>query len=297
MGAGTRIWAFAHILPEAVVGEDCNICDHTFIENDVVIGNRVTIKSGVQLWDGIRLEDDVFVGPNATFTNDPFPRSRIQVTEYPRTVVRQGASIGANAVLLPGIEVGRDAMVGAGAVVTRSVPPHAIVAGNPARIRGYVEAGLAGDGNKPTDRSVPATEFEESKVKGVTPLSIGSYQDLRGKLAVAEYPSDLPFRPNRFFFVYDVPSAHVRGEHAHHQCDQVLICVHGSLRVMVDDGVNRQEFTLDSPARGLWVAPMVWAAQYHFSTDAVLAVLASHAYDNEDYIRNYNDWLQLAKKR
>lgn len=134
IGAGTRIWAFAHVLPGAAIGQDCNICDGVFIENDVVVGDRVTIKCGVQLWDGLRLEDDVFVGPNATFTNDPFPRSRIRPAAFPLTIVRTGASIGANATILPGIEIGAGAMIGAGAVVTRTVAPRALMVGNPARI-------------------------------------------------------------------------------------------------------------------------------------------------------------------
>ena len=135
------IWAFAHVLPGARIGSDCNICDHVFVENDVVVGDRVTVKSGVQLWDGIRLADDVFVGPNVTFTNDPFPRSKVYPASFPETFVGPGASLGANATVLPGLTIGRDAMVGAGAVVTKDVPPHAIVVGNPARIVGYVDAG------------------------------------------------------------------------------------------------------------------------------------------------------------
>ena len=132
IGKGTRVWAFAHILPGAVIGCDANICDHVFIENDVILGDRVTVKSGVQLWDGVRLEDDVFVGPNATFTNDLFPRSKMQPDMFPRTVVERGARIGANATVLPGLRIGQKAMVGAGAVVTRDVPATAIVTGNPA---------------------------------------------------------------------------------------------------------------------------------------------------------------------
>src|SRR3982750_833156 len=122
VGAGTRIWAFAHILPGAKIGRDCNICDHTFIENQVVIGDRVTIKCGVQVWDGVRLEADVFVGPNATFTNDNFPRSKQRPAQFAKTVVSRGASIGANATILPGVSIGQNAMVGAGAVVTHNVP-------------------------------------------------------------------------------------------------------------------------------------------------------------------------------
>ncbi|RUW40276.1 acyltransferase, partial [Mesorhizobium sp. M8A.F.Ca.ET.021.01.1.1] len=114
IGQGTRIWAFAHVLPGAVIGADCNICDHVFIENDVVIGNDVTIKSGVQLWDGLRLGNRVFVGPNATFTNDRFPRSKEYPEAFLLTTVEDGASIGANATILPGIIIGRQAMIGAG---------------------------------------------------------------------------------------------------------------------------------------------------------------------------------------
>lgn len=135
IGDGTRIWAFAHVLPKARIGADCNICDHTFIENDVVVGNRVTVKCGVQLWDGLRVEDDVFIGPNVTFTNDPYPRIGIRVAKYPLTVLCQGCSIGANATILPGIRIGRGAMVGAGSVVTKDVPEFVLVSGSPARVR------------------------------------------------------------------------------------------------------------------------------------------------------------------
>src|SRR5438477_6914545 len=110
VGSGTRVWAFAHVLPRARIGKDCNICDHTFIENDVVVGDRVTIKCGVQLWDGTRLADDVFVGPNATFTNDPFPRSGQRPEKFAETFIERGASIGANATILPGVRIGKHAM-------------------------------------------------------------------------------------------------------------------------------------------------------------------------------------------
>lgn len=139
IGRGTRIWAFVNILPGAKIGEDVNICDHVFVEGDVIVGSRVTIKCGVQLWDGLRVEDDVFIGPNATFTNDPFPRSRKWPGAFPQTVVKRGASIGANATILPGITIGERAMVGAGAVVTKDVPDFAVVAGNPARILRYLD--------------------------------------------------------------------------------------------------------------------------------------------------------------
>ena len=133
IGPGTRIWAFAHVLPGAVIGAGCNICDHTYIDPDVVIGDRVTIKGQVAVIDGMRIEDDVFIGPNASFTNDPFPRSR-QPWNCETMVIGRGASIGAGAIFVPGVSVGEGAMVGAGAVVTKDVPPFAVVVGNPARV-------------------------------------------------------------------------------------------------------------------------------------------------------------------
>jgi UDP-2-acetamido-3-amino-2,3-dideoxy-glucuronate N-acetyltransferase len=147
VGEGSRIWAFAYVLEGARIGRDANVCSHVFIEEDVVVGDRVTIKSGVQLWNGVRLADDVFVGPNATFTNDLFPRSKSRPERFLETVVERGASIGANATILAGVTIGTGAMVGAGAVVTRSVPAHAVVTGNPAEIRRFVEPGPHGGGS------------------------------------------------------------------------------------------------------------------------------------------------------
>ena len=133
IGPGSRVWAWAHIVNGAKIGRNANICDHVFVEGGVVIGDDATVKCGVYLWDGIVLEDAVFVGPAAVFTNDPRPRSKTYPERYPTTTIKSGASIGANAVLLPGITIGEGAMVGAGAVVTRDVAPGTIVVGNPAR--------------------------------------------------------------------------------------------------------------------------------------------------------------------
>lgn len=139
VGANSRIWQYSVVLPGATIGSECNLCAHTFVESDVVIGNNVTIKSGVFLWDGTRIEDNVFIGPNATFTNDPMPRSKVYPESFKGIRVRFGASIGANATILPGVSIGRNAMVGAGAVVTKDVPDNALVVGNPATIVRYLE--------------------------------------------------------------------------------------------------------------------------------------------------------------
>ncbi|MBV5347312.1 N-acetyltransferase [bacterium] len=133
IGENTRIWQFVIVLPGAKIGQDCNICSHCLIENDVVIGDRVTIKSGVQLWNGLRIGDDVFIGPNVTFTNDKHPKSGNVKFTLLSTRIEAGASIGGGATLLPGVLIGTGATVGAGSVVTKDVPPGATVVGNPAR--------------------------------------------------------------------------------------------------------------------------------------------------------------------
>lgn len=292
IGSGSRIWAFTHVLSGARIGSDCNICDNVFVENDVVIGNRVTIKCGVQVWDGVELEDDVFVGPNATFTNDNFPRSKVYPERFNRTVVRKGASIGANATILSGLTIGSGAMVGAGAVVTADVPPYAIVVGNPARINGYVSA--IKQPAKLWDSSPQLTDSpsRECSVPGVFVHRLPHIADLRGSLTFAEYGQLLPFIPKRFFLVYDVPSKEVRGEHAHRQLHQFLICIRGSCAVMVDNGKQREEIKLDSPLTGLHIPPLVWGVQYRYSSDAILMVLASDIYDADDYIRDYDQFMQ-----
>ena len=292
VGAGTRIWAFAHVLPGAVIGAACNVCDHTFIENDVRLGDRVTIKCGVQIWDGITLEDDVFVGPNATFSNDPFPRSGQHPERYARTLVKRGASIGANATILPGLTIGEKAMVGAGAVVTRNVPPMAIVAGNPARIVGYDGAGSLSGAVSTTPAEVGVTA---TRVAGVTLHRLPQVHDLRGDLSFGEVANQIPFEIRRYFLVYGVASKEIRGEHAHRSLHQFLICVHGRCHVVADDGSNRQEFVLDSPTIGIYLPPMVWGIQYKYTEDAVLLVLASDRYDPAGYIRDYAEFLELVK--
>lgn len=289
IGTGTRIWAFAHILAGARIGSDCNICDGVFIENDVVIGDRVTIKCGVQLWDGILLEDDVFVGPNATFTNDPFPRSGVCPTSFSRTTVRCGASIGANATILPGVTIGANSMVGAGSVVTRDVPPNAVVVGNPARITGY---GIP----MPKQLSVETQEnaggqLRKLKVRGAGLHALPSIKDLRGVLVFGEIEHHLPFQPKRFFAVFDVPSREVRGEHAHRELHEFLICLRGSCAFALDDGLSRDEVILDSPTIGLHIPPGIWRIHYKYSPDAILVALCSDVYKADDYIRDYNDFL------
>lgn len=296
IGSGTRIWAFAHILPGAKIGSGCNICDSVFIENDVIVGDDVTIKCGVQLWDGITVESRVFIGPNVTFTNDRFPRSKHYPHTFERTVVQVGASIGANATILPGITVAAGAMIGAGAVVTRSVPPNAVVLGNPARIVGYTNTIAADSTEAPyskVENEVRRPPYSDrTAVRGVTVHKLPLIRDIRGSLTVGEFGQHIPFSPERYFLVFDVPSKETRGEHAHRACHQFLVCIRGSCTVLADDGIDRTEILLDTPDKGVHLPPMTWGVQYKYSEDAMLLVFASHHYESSDYIRNYSEFLE-----
>ena len=283
VGEGTRIWAFAHVLPGARIGRDCNICDNVFIENDVVIGDAVTIKSGVQLWDGVRLGHRVFVGPNATFTNDPFPRSKRYRDSFLQTIVDDDASVGANATVLPGVRIGYQAMIGAGAVVVSDVPARSIVVGNPGRVVGYAGA------------------IEEKKAmgapndSGVHMVPLNSHNDARGRLIATETTA-LPFEPKRIFLVDSVSSGAARGGHAHRSCHQLLVAVAGEMKVVVDDGRCARVVVMDTPQVGWYLPPMIWSMQFGHTNGAALLVMASHPYDRNDYVSDYAEFVNLAHR-
>ena len=298
IGEGSKVWQYTVVLPHAKIGSEVNLCAHCFVENDVRVGNRVTIKSGVYLWDGIEIGDDVFIGPNVTFTNDKFPRSKVYPATFLRTRIEKGASIGAGAVLLPGIVIGSGAMVGSGAVVTHSVPCNAIVTGSPARIVGYVEDNQLAA--KPDAQSIPQMRDAEQPVTlvGVGKVTLHQLKlvgDIRGDLSVGNFGSDIPFSPQRYFLVFNVPSTKTRGEHAHHRCKQFLVCIKGSCSVLADNGLVRKEVLLNQPNFGLYLPPLIWGVQYKYSKDAVLLVFASEVYDPTDYIREYSEFTKLTK--
>ncbi|MCP5042367.1 MAG: isomerase [bacterium] len=297
IGAGTRIEAFAHVAKGARIGREARIAGHSLVEGGAVIGDRVVIESGVQVWSGVRVEDDAFVGPNVAFTNRPLPRSDDAASAAIETVVEHGASIGANATILPGITIGRNATIGAGAVVTRSVPPNAIVIGNPARIAGYV--GSAGNGeSEATETEGPGeVGVRPARVAGVTVHRMPLVRDIRGSLVANEFGDDIPFEPRRSFLVIDVPSAEIRGEHAHRQCHQFLTCIRGACSLVADDGREREEFRLDHPTLGVHIPPWIWSTQFRHTHDAVLLVYASHHYDPDDYIRDYPTFLEEVSAR
>jgi UDP-2-acetamido-3-amino-2,3-dideoxy-glucuronate N-acetyltransferase len=281
---------FSWIDPAARVAADAKIGPHVFIDADATVGEQCTIESGAHLARGTVLEDHVFVGAHAAFATAPGGTQR-------PVVVKAGAWIGANAsIVAAGIVIGAKAIVRPGAVVMRSVPPGAIVEGNPANIIGYVDA-AKGPSPAQVAHSQSRTTVETTSVKGVTVHHFPVIPDLRGNLSVGEFDRQIPFKPLRYFLVFDVPSRELRGEHAHHACHQFLICLRGSCSVVADDGEHRVEVTLDSPQRGLYLPPMTWGIQYKYSADAMLLVFASDYYDPKDYIRDYADFTALVEAR
>lgn len=297
IGGGTHVGAFAHIQPDTLIGAACEISGHVLIETGARIGNRVHIESGAQIRRGVRIEDDVHIGPNALLLNDASGVNRkLHTNVSGASVIREGASIGANALLMSGVTIGRKAVVEVAAVVTHDVPPNAIVTGNPARIVGYVD--LPHEKAPVAVLTQPFSPNEaqarkSTRVRGVWLQRMPVITDLRGNLAVGEIGKELPFEPKRYFVVFDVSSREVRGEHAHRALHQFLVCLKGECALVVDDGLTREELILDSPAIGVHVEPMVWGIQYKFSSDALLLVLASDKYDPDDYIRDYDEFERL----
>lgn len=289
VGARTRVWAFAHVLPQARIGAECNICDHVFIENDVVVGDRVTIKCGVQLWDGIRLEDDVFIGPNATFTNDIYPRSKAYPMTFPITVVEQGASIGANATILPGVRIGARAMIGAGAVVTRDVAPDSVMVGNPAR--------AVRDSDEKTDQALVSEVKHWRGIEDCRQIELKSFTDDRGTLLPIEGARDIPFYSKRLFIITDVPTGVGRGAHANLLSDQFILPLSGGLSVRVHDGACEATYVLDRPDVGLLVPATVWNDLFNFLPGTVTVVLASDHYAGNQYIRDFATYETIRKGR
>lgn len=275
--------------PTAVLGEDCDIASTATIGAATSLGRGVKVAPGAYIAAGALIEDHVVIGPNAALVDWKYPASAA-----PPPIVRDGAVVGGNAVLLPGVTIGQRAVIGAGAVVTRNVPSYAVVVGAPARIIGYVDTLL---GNAPPPRPFKSAPPElapgvyATEIKGVSLHRLPVIKDMRGNLTVGEFERHIPFIAQRYFLVFDVPSAETRGEHAHRVCQQFLICVRGSCAVVADDGQRRLEFVLDDPGLGLYLPPMIWGIQYKYTPDAVLLVFASEYYNPSDYIRNHDEFL------
>lgn len=290
IGPGTRVAAFAYIAANARIGVNCDIGTGVVIETGVTISDRVVIQAGAQLCAGVTVDDDVSIGRNCVLSPNPTPSDPRAAPNEKNIVIRHGASLGAGSMIIAAVEIGRGAVVQPGAVIDQSVPAYAVVGGDPAKIQGYLRTPpIAAQG---MSNGTALTDTTELPVKGVHLHRFREFSDLRGKLTVADCPGDgIPFIPRRCFIVHDVPSREARGEHAHRECQQFLICVAGQVSVAVDDGTHRAEVTLADPALGIYIPPLVWASQFRYDTDSVLMVFASHPYDPDDYIREYDSFL------
>lgn len=245
---------------------------------------------GVYIDSSVEVENGIAIEANCSVLSKDFINNT-----HLKTIIKSGARIRAGSTIYPGVTIHSNAIVMPGSVVTRSVPPLAIVQGNPATIIGYKSTYIQND-VKIQQHTESKVAVIASKVVNVTFHNLPLISDLRGDLSVGEFERQVPFSVKRYFLVLSVPTAETRGEHAHKKCQQFLICVKGSCKVIADDGKNREEFILDQPNKGLYLPSMTWGIQYQYSQDAVLLVFASDYYDNSDYIRDYDDFMKLTHK-
>jgi UDP-2-acetamido-3-amino-2,3-dideoxy-glucuronate N-acetyltransferase len=289
---------FSNVHASSLVGIGVLIDTEAYIGPNCHLEGSIEVESGAILKGGITFIGDIVVGRGSIIE----PGVCIAAPLYERvaesTVVHVGNNVhvGAGTVLLKGVTIGHHAWIEPGTVVTQNIPSYAIVGGNPAKITGYV-----GNSSYQLNNASTLVAFNDkvevypSSVQGVTVHHYARISDLRGDLSVGEFERSVPFQPKRFFIVYDVPSAETRGQHAHMKCQQFLICVAGSVSVVVDDGEHREEVLLNRPNIGLFIPAGIWGIQYKYSTNGTLLVFASEYYDASDYIRNYDNFLKYRK--
>ncbi|MGB7373475.1 WxcM-like domain-containing protein [Pontixanthobacter sp.] len=243
-----------------------------------------------------RLPETSSLPPNASISGSAVIDSRA-IFAGDGIVLRDNVRLDAACVIGEGVTIGQGAWVKAGAVVLRSVPANAIVEGNPAEVVGYLHGRRLNERPCPTLIDIHSYDHVERPAR--IPLDISDsalylmrrIDDARGALTVGEVPTELPFTPKRYFAVFDVPTVELRGEHAHKYCQQFLICLHGSCKVLLDDGQKRSEVILDRPDMGVFMPEMTWGTQYRYTSDAVLLVFASRPYEENDYLRTYDEFL------
>ena len=256
---------------------------------DFVLGAGCSVGAYAFIGPGCVAEDNVQIGARATVLA-PEPTSDVAAQ---RLLVQSGATIGAGAVVCGANVIGRGARIEPGAVVTSDVPPHAVVAGNPSHVTGYVSAAAGGAPGRPIEMVHAPKEVGAVVLpNGVSVIRFPEVIDLRGQLTFGEVDGQLPFAVDRFFLVYGVESQELRGEHAHRRCHQLIIATTGAVSVLTDNGSELIEVRIDEPTIGVHLPPMVWGVQFRHTADAVLMVLASDRYDADDYIRDYDEFIR-----
>jgi acetyltransferase-like isoleucine patch superfamily enzyme/dTDP-4-dehydrorhamnose 3,5-epimerase-like enzyme len=288
IGPRCVIEPFVRISEGATVGSDCFLGTGTVIGAGVRLGNNVQILGNVNIPPNVQIGSNVIVHPGVSFV--PTGLMQLESSASTATRVNDGARLGANATIMYGISIGTNSIIEPGSLITKDVPQNAVMRGHPAKIVGY-----GNSANTPALRatSKKADTLRPLAVKGAALHPIPLIVDLRGSLVFGEIAQHLPFTPQRFFVVYDVPSEEVRGEHAHLELHEFLICLKGSISVALDDGTHHDEVRLDSPTVGLHIPPRLWRVHYKYSPDAVMLSLCSDVYKAEDYVREYSDFLEL----
>lgn len=280
----SQIGADVQVDPDARIGPNCHLKGQITVEAGAVLVGGITLIGDIHIGRDARLEPGVCIAA-------PRPGA---VAVQPAVRVGQQVHIGAGTVLYSGVSIGHRAWIEPGTVVLRSIPPHAIVSGNPASITGYIDDAAQSARSAPSVvLRTDAPGVHACQVQGVTLHHFARIRDLRGDLTVGEFERNVPFQPKRYFIVFDVPSTETRGEHAHKRCHQFLVCVAGTVSVVVDDGLRREEVLLDRPNMGLLIPAGIWGIQYKYSGTGTLLVFASEYYDATDYIRNYDEFLQF----
>jgi len=284
----------SHIEDGVFIHETAAIGPNCYLRGKISIAAHVDIKGGVTLVGNIVVGENAILEPGVCIAADRPENGAIndQITVGPH------AHLGAGCILRQGVSIGTHAWVEPGSVLLRNIPPHAIVAGNPAIITGYLR-------DKSQPKLIPPIIVDgpdnpgvyTCQCQGVEIHSFNRIRDLRGDLTVGEFEKNIPFTPKRYFIVFDVPSSETRGEHAHKRCHQFLICPSGTVSVVVDDGIIREEILLDKPNMGLLIPAGIWAIQYRYSNKATLLVFASEHYDPCDYIRNYDEFIEYRQAK
>jgi UDP-2-acetamido-3-amino-2,3-dideoxy-glucuronate N-acetyltransferase len=279
--AGSAVGAYARVGPAVELEGPCAIGEQA------ILAGRVRVAAGAEIGPQAYLEGPITIETGARIA----ARCSLDAGGAEPIVLRESVVIGANSTIWPGVTVGKGARVEPGSVVTKNVPAMAVVAGNPAGIVRY-----SGVPNAPAQAQIAATaEVTATAVRGVTLRRLPLHEDLRGNLTFGEAARHVPFAIQRYFLSFAVAGEQVRGEHAHRSLHQFLIAAHGRVHIVADDGVNQADFLLDRPDLGVHIPPMIWSVQYRFSADAVLLALCSEPYDPADYIRDYAEFLALAR--
>lgn len=276
------IHKYAVISSHATLSSTCSVDAGTYVGSRVTIGERVVVKAGVTLNGVCEIADDCVIGTGCVLDAGDSVGS---------VAIEPGVILAPSVTISGAVKIGKGARIEAGTTILRDVPPYAVVTGNPAQIIGYSST-LERNKDLPVGECI-THQSNGSSVHGVTLHQFPRIIDLRGNLTVGEFERTVPFSPRRYFMVFGVPNAEIRGEHAHRICKQFLICTQGACSVVADDGEHREEFLLDDPSLGLYLPPLTWGIQYKYSSDAVLLVFASEYYDSNEYIRDYDEFIEL----